>query len=295
MKQGLTPRFSPPTDLPPVRHQAVLSDELGASPRATTPSLPRISPLLLKGFVWYSRRYLRRHFHSLRLSRSGWQPQLSPVPMVVYSSHTSWWDPLVGLVLQDILLPGSRVYSPIDLRMLECYKMFGRLGFFGVEQGSSRGAACFLQVSKAVLKTPGNILAVTPQGRFVDARERPINFQGGLGHLASRVGPVDFFPMAVEYVFWEERLPEVLVRFGQPVRVAGGQVGRLSPAAWTLRFESEMTRVQDALAAEAQARRTADFRDLLRGERGVSPVYDMWRRFRALLRGQSFTSGHGSK
>ncbi len=259
-----------------------------------TLALPRISPWMMKAFVWYGRRHLRRHFHSLRISRSGWQPSLQGIPLVVYSSHASWWDPIVGLVLQDELLPKSKVFAPMAAQMVQKYPMFGRMGFFGVEQNSARGAVRFLKVAQAVLQHPDHVLAVTPQGRLADCRERPVSFVGGLGHLAARSPVAAFVPLAVEYVFWEERLPEILLRFGQPTLPAEGSEARRTPEQWTTHFEREMTQVQDALAESVKRRQSDEFRSLLRGQRGASRVYDLYRRARARLRGEPFDPGHGN-
>ena len=257
--------------------------------------LPPVSAPWLRWFTWYSRRYCRRHFHSLRVSRSGLPPQLPALPLVIYSNHASWWDALVCLVLKDEFFGAHTAFAPIDAAMLQRYKFFGRLGFFGVEQNTRRGAMQFLRVSEVILQSPRHLLALTPQGRFADARERPVRFAAGLGHLAVRESPAVFVPLAIEYVFWEERLPEILVRFGEPVVAGGGQRPRQQPEAWTGFFERELARTQDALAAESQRRRPEDFENLLRGGAGQGGIYDLWRAFKAAWRGESFQKEHGNK
>ena len=64
-------------------------------------TLPPISSPLLRWFTWYSRRYLRRHFHSLRVSRAGLPPHIAGRPLVIYSNHASWWDALVWAVARE--------------------------------------------------------------------------------------------------------------------------------------------------------------------------------------------------
>jgi len=257
--------------------------------------LPPVSAPWLRWFTWYSRRYCRRHFHSLRVSRSGLPPELPMLPLVIYSNHASWWDALVCLVLKDQFFGAHTAFAPIDAAMLQRYKFFGRLGFFGVEQHTRRGAIQFLRVSEAILQSPRHLLALTPQGRFADARERPVRFAAGLGHLAARESPAVFVPLAIEYVFWEERLPEILVRFGEPVVAGGGHGPRPRPEAWTGFFERELARTQDALAAESQRRCPEDFETLVRGRAGQGGVYDLWRACKAAWRGQSFHREHGNK
>jgi len=279
--------------------------ERAASPRAAEarrgrvtpalPILPKISPLLLRWFTWYSRRYLCRHFHSLRVSRAGHPPPADGRPLVVYSNHASWWDALVCLVLKDAFYPEYSAFTPMDAAMLERYRFFRRLGFFGVEPRSRRGAAQFLGISEAVLRSRRQLVALTPQAGFVDVRQRPIRFAGGIGHLAVRVPGAYYVPVAMEYVFWEERLPEILVRFGEPVSVRTTNALAPDAESWTRRFEQSLADTQDALAAEAQRRRPDDFQTLLRGGAGQGTVYDRWRALKAWCRGESFQPEHGNK
>ena len=262
---------------------------------ASTRQLPKVSRPLLRWFIWYSRRYVRRHFHSLRVSLKGLPPETRELPLVIYSNHASWWDALVCLVLKEQFFPGHTAFAPIDAAMLARYKFFQRLGFFGVEQHSRRGAIQFLRTAEAILQSPRNLLAITPQGRFVDVRERPIRFESGLGHLATRVQRALFVPFAAEYVFWEERLPEILVRFGEPVVIQTQHRSAFASNDWTKLFEEKLADTQGALAAEAQRRDPADFQVVLRGGAGQAGIYDLWRLFKSKWRGEIFRKEHGDK
>jgi 1-acyl-sn-glycerol-3-phosphate acyltransferase len=257
--------------------------------------LPPISRPLLSWFIWYSRRYVRRHFHSLRISGSGPPPDARGLPLVIYSNHASWWDALVCLVVKDEFFRDRTAFAPMDAAMLERYRMFGRLGFFGVEQRTRRGAAQFLRTAEAVLQSSQHLLALTPQGRFADVRERPLRFEAGLGHLAARAQSALFVPLAAEYVFWEERLPEILLRFGQPVEIQPHRRGASDADCWTSLFEQRLSETQDALAVEAQHREPMDFQVVLRGGAGPGGIYDWWRSFIAKLRGETFRKEHGNK
>ena len=263
--------------------------------RMAPSSIPAISPLLLRWFTWYCRGYLRRHFHSLRVSGAGLPPDTHGLPLVIYTNHASWWDPLVGLVIKDTFFADRSLFTPIDATMLARYRMFAKLGFFGVEQGSRRGAVQFLRTSESILQSPNHLLAVTPQSRFADVRERPVKFQAGLGHLATRVERAVFLPMVTEFVFWEERLPEILVRFGEPVAVRREHATAFTHDYWTDLFEQKLEANQDALSAEAQRRNPSEFKTLLLGGAGQGGVYDLWRGLKAKLRGETFTKEHGRK
>ena len=256
---------------------------------------PRITPWMLRAFSAYSRWYVARHFHSIRISRAGPIPNVGGLPLVIYVNHAAWWDPLVCFTLQNALFGKRRAYAPIDSQALQKYRFFAKLGFFGVDQHSRRGASQFIHTAEAVLSQPDSILWLTPQGRFADVRERPVQFKPGLGHLPPRIKRAAFVPLALEYTHWEERKLEVLCRFG-PIEIAGGtgNLRGIEELDWTRHFEQQLQSTQDALAIEAQARVSREFEMILRSSSGVGFFYDTWRALRAAFSGQTFQREHGN-
>jgi hypothetical protein len=85
---------------------------------------------------WFE-RFFRRHMGGLRLARWG-LPDASAGPLVVYSNHPGWWDPVVYALLARRLLPGFAGYGPIDAAMLRKYGFFERIGIFGIEPDTPR-------------------------------------------------------------------------------------------------------------------------------------------------------------
>jgi hypothetical protein len=170
------------------------------------------------------------------------------------------------------------------------YRVFARLGFFGIESGTRNGAATFLHVGGAILSQPQAVLWITTEGQFTDPRQRPIRLKPGLGHLARGIGVGALLPLALEYPFWEERFPEALVRFGELVWIEDGAA---RDAAWTTLLEQRLEATLDALALEACQRQREAFEVLLKGSAGLGGVYDLWRLRRARLRGEAFRHEHG--
>jgi phytoene desaturase len=251
------------------------------------------SPWMVRWFTRYSRRYLGRSFHTVRLARDGKPVDPQGDPLIVVLNHPSWWDPLMGIVLADRLFNSRQHYVPFDASTLANYGFFRKLGFFGVEQGTLRGAAEFLRTGLAILSRPDTALWVTAQGRFADPRERPLTLSPGVGHLARRLGRGVILPLALEYPFWEEKYPEALARFGMPL-VIGDHAG-LSAQEWTGCIEHELTSTMDLLARDAIARNAEAFEVVLGGSAGVGGIYDRWRRFKAWLRGEPFRASHGGE
>lgn len=120
-----------------------------------------------------------------------------------------------------------------------------------------------------------------------------MRFKSGLGHLARRSEAAWFVPVAVEYSFWEEKLPEVLVTFGEPLWMTNASARAESPDFWTGLLEYRLQTALDNLACAAQRRNSADWTHLLRGSAGVGVVYDSWRALKALYRGESYSREHG--
>ncbi len=244
-------------------------------------------------FAAYSRRYMRRHFQTIRVLKSGLPSSNIACPVVIYLNHAAWWDPLVCLRLAQKYFSDRASYAPIDAAALQKYGFFKHLGFYGVEQQSARGAMTFVRTTCAILSSSRNVVWLTPQGRFMDVRERPLRLERGIGELAARLENVLFLPLAIEYAFWTEPRPEILVSFGEPT-IPGNDSPR-SAQEWTKFFNNALEEVQDELAARSCRRDPGEWRVLEQGTSGVSVIYDTWRRLRALAGGNKFVPDHHEK
>jgi len=247
----------------------------------------------MRWFSAYAERYVRKNFHAVRVLRP--PPPLSSAPLVVFLNHASWWDPMICLVLRNRFFMQRESFAPIDAEALAKYPFFRKLGFFPVEQHRARGAVEFLRGSTEALARPNAALWLTPQGRFADARERPVLFRSGLAHLAARVRTATFLPLAVEYSFWEEKRPEICVSFGEPFLVTESPAGNVRADASALFFENRLRTAQEELAAAVIRRDTAAFRVLERSRGGVGGIYDLWRSAKAACNGEKFQPEHGMK
>jgi 1-acyl-sn-glycerol-3-phosphate acyltransferase len=249
------------------------------------------SRLLLSLFNIYVYWYVGRHFHAMRLANAGCFPR-DAGPLIIYSNHASWWDPLTFIIMSHHLRPSATHYAPMEAGALKHYGFLRKMGIFPVEIGTPRGAAQFLRTAKQITSTQGAVLWLTPEGRFTDPRTRPAVFRAGLATLAERIGPCTLVPLATEYTFWDERLPEILLCFGQPIRVDG--VRQQSTSEWNECLESALAATQDELAVLSKLRDPAHFETLLSGGEGISGIYEGWKRFLSLVTGRAYHGSHGS-
>ena len=249
-------------------------------------SLP--SKILNWGFRQYVRRFVRKNFNAVRIAGREQLAGLPDKPVVCFINHPGWWDPMTGVLMTDLLFPGRRFAAPMDSEALKSYPILERLGFFSVERDTASGAKEFLRTSRELLKDPKTILWLTPAGKFQDIRQ-PAPFMNGLSHLVDSQFPGTALPMAIEYTFWNERCPELLVEFGSPVACAELSNDR---DARTLELETTLVRTQASLAELAIARNPTAFNTLAMGRAGIGGLYDFWRRMIATLRGRSFQNRH---
>lgn len=260
------------------------------------PELPPFSRSRFAWFMWYVTWYLRRHFTAVRVLRgpdaAAAFPAIGSRPVIFATNHPGWWDPLVFLWIAHRLFPDRLSYGPIDARALGKYKFFETIGFVGIEPGTWRGSATFLRAAKAASTRNDVILWITAQGEFTDPRRRPLDLRPGVGHAVA-AGAGLIVPVAVEYPFWNERLPEVVVAFGPAIDIDAAP--DRDAEAWTQAIAATLTATQDRLAAAAIARDPAAFVTLLSGTVGVGGVYDLVRRFTAWCRGERFEAAHGGR
>jgi 1-acyl-sn-glycerol-3-phosphate acyltransferase len=254
------------------------------------PPAPKVSARGVSFFAAYSRRYMSRYFHSIRISKCGLPPCDLSRPLVIYLNHASWWDPLVCLQLSRTYFATRTSFAPIDAVALERYRFFKSLGFYGIEQRSIRGARTFLRTTRAILRSERNMVWLTPQGRFSDVRERPLRLQPGIGALAAQMRDAAFVPLAVEYAFWTEPRPEILLSFGKCA--IPGDEPPLSAGAWTEFMRSSLESVQDELASRSCRRDPAEWLVLDRGASGVNAIYDGWHWLRSRFTRVAHTAEH---
>ncbi len=258
------------------------------SHKAAQETIDQFSPAVTHIFYRYVQRMLTKRFNGVRVLGEPPQPVPADRAVIFYSNHPGWYDPLVMLLVSHNFLPDHTAFGPMDSVALEKYGFMKKIGIFGVEQDSPRGAARFLQISRGLLDMPGNALMITPQGEFSDIRKRQVMFKPGLARLAADCGAI-LQPFASEYIFWNEPRPEMLLNFGPQIDT---REQKLSADQWKSRLEALLADAQDELAVASMARDASAFTTIIGGTSGVNPVYDAWRYVKSVLKGQKFSSAH---
>ncbi|MFT8244808.1 lysophospholipid acyltransferase family protein [Roseomonas sp. BN140053] len=263
---------------------------MAAAPEERNP-VALFDPRLHHFFHRMFSRFFRRHMRAARLPHWGVpEPGPDDAPLVVFANHPSWWDGVAFMLLGARVLPDKTLFAPMDAAALTRYRFMRRIGVFGIETETPRGAVAFLRTAGQVLAAPGHALWMNAPGRFQDVRERPVGIAPGLVRLPEIAPGARFLPLALEYPFWTERKPEMLAAFGTPI--TGAELLALDRAARAERLRDALTDTMDRLAADALSRDPERFAVLLQGREGMGGIYELWRRALAALRGQRFDARH---
>ncbi len=248
---------------------------------------------LMDGFCWYARRMIRRSFHVFAVDLSTFDyPSLDKnVPLAILTNHPGWWDPIVGMLLCQEHFKDRVFYAPIDAEALQKYRIFHKLGYFGIEANSRQGASDFIEQASHVLRSRNGSLWVTPEGRFTDVRDHSQSLMPGLAHVASKTSGLHCIPLAIEYVFSEERLPLLLCKLGSVITdISPAKSTKLE---WQNRLTDHLRSTQKSLATSVIARQWESFNVVVKSQHRPTGLYDWvrWSMMRAT--GKKPTLQHG--
>lgn len=232
-------------------------------------------------------------FTALRIAHWGEPQAPAGRPAIILANHPGWWDGVLFMLLMRRFFLERPGFTPMDADALQKYAFMKRLGVFGIEQNTPRGAVRFLQTAKLVLGEPRHMLWMNAPGRFADARERPVPLAPGVTRLAEIAPNAVILPLAVEYLHWTEKRGEALIAFGAPIEAS--ELLALDRDARTERIRAAVTETMDRLAADAISRDPQRFRTVVDGRQGMGGFYGAWQYFRAMIRGEDFDARHDSR
>jgi len=243
----------------------------------------RFDPRIARVFAWLAERMLRGAFNAVRVERESLRDleslRLRRGGVALLFNHPSWWDPMVVAFLRRRFFGDRAIIAPMDANELRRFRIFQRLGVFGIDPDEPSSAALLTgEVFRRWREDPRAMLAITPQGRFTDPREK-LRLRPGAAMIAAGASageggrePIAFAALAIEYPFWSSKRAEVLLRVRciDPPEPSGVRD-----------WHRAMTRAMDsngqALAALAIARDGSAFEMLVDGAARGGP-YAWWLR-----------------
>lgn len=142
------------------------------------------------------------------------------IPTILFAPHCNWWD---GIVFYNITHRIFHKEIRIMIEELNRFPILQRAGAYSVCKKSAQSAMQSLKYSIDVVGDLRNMLCIFPQGIIRPPHFRPIEFQTGLAYIAQnavkRYGKVNLIPVAIDYTFFRDNRPEVVVKFGNRIEL----------------------------------------------------------------------------
>ncbi len=253
----------------------------------------RNHPLFEAAFRHYIQDLARKRFHAVRLAGrehlEGWDPG---IPTLAYANHSNWWDGFMAFLITH-LAEGGRFHVMMEARHLERYRVFTRIGAFGVDRERPRAARESLSHALTLLRQPRSTVWIFPQGVLRPNDVRPLQFYSGASRLALQAreacGAVRLLPVAMRYEFLQEDRPEALLRVGAP-RLLDGP---LSARDLTARMEAEVRDLLEGLRAQVTAEDLLEYHLLVDGGMSINKRLDALKVRLGLLPRERFDPRNG--
>ncbi len=179
-------------------------------------------------------------------------------------NHINWWDGLMVFFLTRY--HKKNLYCMMDELQLKHYPFFRWLGAFSVDQRNPVRAAASAHYALKLLKNPGNMLWIFPQGKMVSSYEE-IKIQPGVDYLASRSGNAQLLPVAFRYEFFREEKPQVFIRVGPPYDAH-------DCSKWTI--QASIQRQVNELADAAKNQDFSEFTRLVQPRLSINKQWEWW-------------------
>ncbi len=170
------------------------------------------------------------------------------VPTILFAPHCNWWD---GIVLYNTTHRIFHKEIRLMVEELNRFPLLRRGGAYSVNKKSPQSAMKALKYSVDVVGDLRNMLCIFPQGIIRPPHFRPIEFQTGLAYIAEnalkKYGKVNLIPMAVDYAFFRDNRPEVIVEFGKRIELRqGNEFDNMSRKELTHYLEKALTETCDS-------------------------------------------------
>ncbi|MGK0359792.1 MAG: 1-acyl-sn-glycerol-3-phosphate acyltransferase [Bradymonadia bacterium] len=203
--------------------------------------------------AWFSRhaeKRIAKTFQQVRVADVEHLRAALDRPVILVSNHTSWWDPLICLLVAERMVDCDP-YAMMDADNLRKLPFFARVGAFGVERGEQGQGLARDSIDYAIqlLDRPGRFVWIFAQGDERPINERPLGFRRGAPVVWDAVPDAVVIPLAIRYVFGHTEKPFLYLSFGPPVApVEGVEPRRLALEAAVL---TQLERIETALSDKA--------------------------------------------
>lgn len=167
-------------------------------------------------FDWYVRLLFRRRFKHVLLDQH-YHPG-SESKTIYYLNHTSWWDGLIPLLLNQKYFHQNARAMMEDKQMRE-HSFFKKIGAFSVNPDDPRSSVRSLRYAVESVSRPNSSLFIYPEGKIVPFSSEKPQFRKGLGWISNQCPGIDVVPIGIYIHTARYDKPELIIRVGKAVPV----------------------------------------------------------------------------
>jgi len=154
---------------------------------------------------------------------------------IYYLNHTSWWDGLIPLLLNQKCFHQQARAMMEDKQMRE-HGFFKRIGAFSVSPENPKSAVRSLRYAVQSMKRPNASLFIYPEGEIRPFSTEKPKFKSGLSWIVSKYSQPDVVPVAIYITTAKSSKPALYLQVGQPV----DRIDTNDLSGKTNRFEKEL-------------------------------------------------------
>ena len=133
---------------------------------------------------------------------------------IFYCNHNYWWDPLIPHYLNTRLFK-QKARGMMDLRQVQKYSFFPKIGVFSVDLEQHRNTITSLRYAVEHLKTPNAALYLFPEGTIVPVDSKPLNFKPGLAWIQKQSLHSETIPIAIYIDYSKSSKPDLHIQIGK--------------------------------------------------------------------------------
>jgi chlorobactene lauroyltransferase len=195
-------------------------------------------------FDMYVRILFRRRFHHVWVDL-GYKPGQNS-KTIYYLNHTSWWDGLIPLLLNQKLFR-QRARAMMEDKQIKKHPFFKKIGAFSVNLSNQRAVIPSLRYAVSSMKRSNASLFIYPEGEIVPFSTKKPAFKKGLAWIAKKCPDTDIVPVGIYFNYALSDKPELFIRTGKAIHLdRSDDSGRLNSL-----FELELGELLNGLQKDA--------------------------------------------
>ena len=159
--------------------------------------------------VEYGWLRLKMHFSKIKMRGPSVDKEK---PLLIIANHFSWWD---GFFISS--LNKKKFKKKFHIMMEEKQLVENRIlnygGVFSIKKNSKQVIES-LSYTLELLKDPGNMVALFPQGQFESSCQHPLHFENGLNWILKKLPQqVEMIFLANQVEYFDSAKPNLFIHF----------------------------------------------------------------------------------